>query len=126
MWLINSCFAPATARPGFKTQEIMIIHAADIQLDTFVLKSMDLFSRRALIIIRYYHTYDEEIGELRLSFSTNMDAWNFYEKVKKAIKDDKEELFINDITPKFDKEKYLEYVEEEMQFCDFEEQLIFD
>lgn len=104
----------------------MIIHAADIQLDTFVLKSMDLFSRRALIIIRYYHTYDEEIGELRLSFSTNMDAWNFYEKVKKAIKDDKEELFINDITPKFDKEKYLEYVEEEMQFCDFEEQLIFD
>ena len=55
-----------------------------------------------------------------------MDAMNFYEKVKKAIMDGKEELFINDITPKFDKEKYLEYIEEEILFCDSQDRLLFD
>ena len=104
----------------------MIIHAPDIQLDSFVLKSMDLFAHRALIIVSYFHTYDEEIGKLRLSFNTNMDAMNFHEKVKKAIMDGKEELFINDITPKFDKEKYLEYIEEEILFCDSQDRLLFD
>lgn len=104
----------------------MIIHALEIQLDSFMLKKMELLYNRALIIFSYYRTYVDNYGELRLSFDTGMDAKTFYKRVQKGFDEKKKEIFITDITPRFSKEAYHEYIEEEIMCMRGETCFLFD
>ena len=104
----------------------MIIHASNLQLDTFVVRSLELFASRGVIIVNYFHAYDDNIGELRLSFMTNAESRNFYERIVNAFRDGKKEIFINDISPIYDMDSYVEYIEQEMKYCCCEKEFVFD
>ena len=104
----------------------MIIHASNLQLDTFVVRSLELFASRGVIIVNYFHAYDDNLGELHLSFMTKADASNFYDRVVNGFREGKKELFINDISPMFNMDSYVEYIEHEMKYCCCEKEFVFD
>lgn len=118
--------APATARPGFKDRDIMTIHAPGIQLDSIMLEKMELYASRALIIVWHIQNHSEQLLDLRLTFQKNIDARLFYEKILAGLESGQDMIVITDITPSFDREKYMNYIEEELMFNGADESYTFE
>lgn len=124
--MINIVACPGHGTAGLKYRDIMTIHAPGIQLDSIMLEKMELYASRALIIVWHIQNHSEQLLDLRLTFQKNIDARLFYEKIIAGLESGQDTIVITDITPSFDREKYMNYIEEEVMFNGADESYTFE
>ena len=93
----------------------MIIKGRGIQLDTEIIKQMELHESRSLVVLYYTRSNRRGFGELKVTFKKSADAANFYEKVRSSAEALLDEVSVTEFSLEIDSYSYDTYVEEELR-----------
>ena len=93
----------------------MIIKGRGIQLDTEIIKQMELHESRSLVVLYYAKSSSRDLGELKITFKKSADAANFYEKVRSSAEALLEEVSVTEFSMDVQTYYYDLYVQEELR-----------
>lgn len=93
----------------------MIIKGRGIQLDTEIIKQMELHESRSLVVLYYAKSNSRDLGELKITFKKSADAANFYEKVRSSAEALLEEVSVTEFSMDVQTYYYDLYVQEELR-----------
>ena len=93
----------------------MIIKGHGIQLDTEIIKQMELHESRSLVVLYYARSNRRDLGELKISFTRSSDAVNFYEKVRASSEALLDEVSVTEFSMEIETYYYDLYVQEEIK-----------